>query len=175
MPSPAPRNIRAPTPLGTSSQRYAVVFSFSGFKIIPKEDPVNVTPYLFFPGNCEAAFKFYEKALGATIDMMMPHAGSPAEGHVPPEWANKVMHARLKLGDRMLMGSDAPPGHHRPMQGFSVTLDVDTPAEAERVFKALSENGTVTMPIEKTFWAERFGMVTDQFGTPWMINCEKAA
>lgn len=157
------------------SQRYAVVFSFSGFKIVPKEDAMNVTPYLFFPGNCEAAFKFYEKALGAKIEMMMPHAGSPAEGHVPPDWANKVMHARLKLGDRFLMASDAPPGRHRQMQGFSVTLDVDTPAEAERVFKALSENGTVTMPIEKTFWAERFGMVTDQFGTPWMINCEKAA
>jgi PhnB protein len=157
-----------------SAERLAVVISFSGFSIVSKECHMDVAPYLFFPGNCEAAFKFYEKALGGKIDAMISHDGTPAEQHVPAEWRSKIMHARLKLGERSLMGSDAPPDHYKPMQGFSVTLGIETPAEAERVFNALSENGTVRMPLEKTFWAERFGMLVDQFGTSWMINCEAA-
>jgi PhnB protein len=84
------------------------------------------------------------------------------------------MHARLMVGDRILMGSDAPSDRHEPMKGFSVTLGIDDPKDAERIFDALSEHGTVQMPIQKTFWAARFGMLVDQFGTPWMINCEPA-
>ena len=85
------------------------------------------------------------------------------------------MHASLNIGGNLLMGSDAPPDRHEQMKGFTVTLGFNDPSEAERVFHALSENGTVQMPIQKTFWAARFGMLVDQFGTPWMINCEQAA
>ena len=93
----------------------------------------------------------------------------------PPEWRNKVMHARLMVGDEVLMGSDAPPGRYEGAKGFSVTLGIENPADAERIFHALAQNGTVQMPIQETFWATGFGMLVDQFGTPWMINCEKAA
>jgi PhnB protein len=140
-----------------------------------KERTMQLNPYLFFNGNCEAAFKFYEKVLGGKIIAMMTHEGTPAAGHVPPEWRAKIIHARLMVGDEILMGSDAPPDRHDAMKGFSVTLGIKDPAEAERVFHALAEGGTVRMPIEKTFWAIRFGMLVDQFGTPWMINCEQPA
>ena len=137
---------------------------------------MQMNPYLTFKGQCETAFKFYEKVLGGKIVAMMPHEGTPAADHVPAEWRSKIMHARLVLDDdRVLMGSDAPPGMQEEMKGFSVTLGVDKPAEAERIFQALAEDGTVRMPIQETFWATRFGMLTDRFGTPWMINCEKAA
>ena len=89
------------------------------------------------------------------------------------EWRNKVMHARLTIGDRMLMGSDAPPDRYEAMKGFSVILGIDDPGEGERIFQASAENGKVQMPIQKTFWATRFGMLVDQFGTPWMVNCEQ--
>ena len=91
----------------------------------------------------------------------------------PREWRDKVMHARLIVGDEVLMGSDAPPDRYEPMKGITVTLGVDEPADAERIFSALAEGGTVQMPIQQTFWAARFGMLTDRFGTPWMINCEQ--
>ena len=131
--------------------------------------------YLFFNGNCEAAFKFYADVLGGKIEAMLPHAGTPAEEHVPPEWRDKIMHAKLTLGDSVLMASDAPPPSGEEMKGFSVSLHVDAPAEAERVFHALADGGSVTMPIAETFWAARFGMLTDRFGTPWMVNCDKPA
>jgi PhnB protein len=133
---------------------------------------MQLNPYLFFNGQCEAAFRFYERSLGAKIVAMMPHAGTPAEGQVPPEWRDKIIHARLVLGDQVLMGSDAPPEHFEKPQGFSVTLGIDDPADAERIFNALAENGTIRMPIQQTFWALRFGMLVDRFGIPWMINCE---
>jgi PhnB protein len=135
---------------------------------------MRVNPYLHFNGQCEAAFKFYAKCLGAKIEMMMTHEGTPAAEHVPPDWLKKIMHARISVGDTLLMASDAPPGRYEKPQGFSVSLLVDKPAEAERVFKALAEKGTVTMPMAETFWAERFGMLVDQFGIAWMVNCEKA-
>jgi PhnB protein len=140
-----------------------------------QECAMNLNPYLFFAGNCEAAFKFYERVLGGKIEAMIPHEGSPAAEHVPSEWRSKIMHARLVVGEVILMGSDSPPEHHHAMQGFSVMLGVDKVADAERIFHALAENGTIRMSLDKTFWAERFGMLVDQFGTPWMINCETAA
>jgi len=136
---------------------------------------MQVNPYLTFNGTCESAFKFYEKVLGGKIQAMIPHKGSPAESHVPPEWQDKIMHARLAIGDEVLMASDAPTDRYDPPKGFSVTLGVKNPAEAERIFKALAEKGTVTMPIGETFWAARFGMCVDRFGIPWMINCDKPA
>jgi PhnB protein len=136
---------------------------------------MQMSPYLFFAGECEAAFKFYAQCLGGRIETMLTHEGTPAEAHVPPEWRKKIMHARLTVGDMTLMGSDAPPGRQERPSGFSVSLGIDDPAEAERVFHALAEDGTVRMPIQQTFWAARFGMLVDRFGTPWMVNCERGA
>ncbi len=132
---------------------------------------MQLNPYLLFNGQCEDAFKFYESCLGGKIEAMMPHAGTPAETHVPAEWRSKILHARLVVGEEVLMGSDAPPDRYQEPKGFSVSLGFKDAADAERVFKALSENGTVQMPIQQTFWATRFGMLVDQFGIPWMVNC----
>ena len=132
---------------------------------------MHMNPYLFFSGNCELAFKFYAQCLGGKIEMMLPHAGSPAETQVPSEWRDKIMHVRMSVGDQLLMGSDAPPGHQEAPKGFYVSLQIEDPAEAERIFDALATNGQVRMALAQTFWARRFGMLIDQFGTPWMINC----
>jgi PhnB protein len=133
---------------------------------------MQLNPYLIFDGRCEAAFRFYEQALGGKIVAMMTYADTPAAEHTSPEARGKIIHARLVVGDTVLMGCDDAAGHYEPMKGFSVTLTIDEPAEAERVFNALESGATVTMPIQETFWARRFGMLTDRFGTPWMINCE---
>ena len=108
---------------------------------------MQVNPYLFYNGNCEAAFKFYAKVLGGKIDAMMTHEGAPESMPIPPEWKKKIMHAKMSIDGEVLMASDAPPGHFHQPQGFSVSLTVDDPAEAERRFKALSEGGTVNMPF----------------------------
>jgi PhnB protein len=135
---------------------------------------MQLNPYLVFDGRCEAAFNFYQKVLGGKIEAMLPHEGTPAEAHVPPEWRKKIMHARLVVGDKVLMGSDAPPDRYQAMKGFSVTIGLSDPAEAERIFDELAKDGIIHMPIQPTFWASRFGMLVDRFGTPWMINCEPA-
>jgi PhnB protein len=136
---------------------------------------MQLSPYLTFNGRCEAAFKFYERCLGGKIEAMMTHAGTPAEEHVPSEWRTKILHARLIVGDDVLMGSDAPPDHYEQPKGFSVSLQIKDPEAAERIFHALAENGTVQMPLQQTFWAARFGMLVDRFGIPWMVNCDQAA
>ena len=136
---------------------------------------MQTSTYLMFNGECEAAFKFYEQAIGAKIKFMMTHGESPMAAHVTPEWRSKIIHATLGLGEQLLMGSDAPPDHYEKPQGFSVSIEITDPAEAERMFNALAENGQITMPMQQTFWATRFGMATDQFGIPWMVNCGKAA
>jgi len=136
---------------------------------------MELNPYLSFDGRCEAAFKFYEKALGGKIVAMMTYGETPMKDQTPAEWRGKIAHVRLSIGDKVLMGGDPPTEHYKPAQGMSVMLGVDQPAEAERVFAALSEGATVQMPIAETFWARRFGMLVDQFGIPWMVNCEKAA
>lgn len=133
---------------------------------------MELSTYLFFTGQCEEAFQFYARVLEGRIEMMLPHKGSPAESSVPQEWQNKILHARLKAGDSVLMASDAPPGRGQPMGGFSVSVSVDTVAEAERIFSALSDGGKQYMPMAKTFFAERFGMLTDRYGVQWMVNCE---
>ncbi|MES2102608.1 MAG: VOC family protein [Pseudomonadota bacterium] len=130
-------------------------------------------PYLTFDGRCEAAFNFYQKVLGGKIVMMMNHGDSPMAGQVPKEWGEKILHARLEIGDMVLMGSDSPPDYREKPQGFSVSLSMADPAEAERIFAALSEKAEVRMPLQQTFWAVRFGMLVDQFGIPWMVNCEQ--
>src|SRR5579872_9695 len=133
---------------------------------------MQMNPYLTFNGQCEAAFKFYEKCLGGKIEAMLPHKGTPAEAHTPPEWHDKIMHARLNVNGEVLMGSDAPPDHYKEPKGFSVSLQLKDPAESERIFNALAEGGKVGMPLQQTFWATRFGMLVDRFGIPWMINCD---
>jgi PhnB protein len=136
---------------------------------------LKLNPYLFFDGNCEEAFRFYAKILGGEIIAMLPHRGTPAEAHVPPEWQDKIMHASMTVPGGVLMASDAPPGQHNKPQGFSVALHLNDPAEAERIFHALAEGGQVQMPFGETFWALRFGMLVDRFGMPWMVNVHRPA
>lgn len=136
---------------------------------------MEVNPYLLFDGNCEAAFHFYAESLGGGIDAMFRYEGTPAEEHMPAELRKQIIHASMRVGDTILMGSDAPPGHYEKPGGFSVSLQVSTPEEAEHVFLTLSQAGTVSMPIQPTFFAARFGMLVDRFGIPWMINCPLAA
>lgn len=133
---------------------------------------MRISPYLTFNGQCEAAFKFYEHCLGGKIMMMMTYASSPMAGQTAPDWQQKILHATLALGDQVLLGSDPPPSSFQKPRGFSVTLHLDDAPRAERIFASLEE-GVVVIPLQETFWALRFGMVVDQFGTPWMINCGK--
>jgi PhnB protein len=135
---------------------------------------MKLNPYLNFDGQCEAAFKFYEKVLGGKI-VFMTHGDSPMAEQVPAAWRSKIMHATLHAGDAVLMGTDSPPEHYRKPEGLYVSLSVSKPEDAERIFSALAEKGAVTMPIQKTFWSARFGMLVDRFGIPWMVNCDQAA
>ncbi|HVI10025.1 MAG TPA: VOC family protein [Candidatus Binatia bacterium] len=129
--------------------------------------------HVSFNGNCEEAFKFYEKALNGKITFLMNYDGTPAAGQVPADWGKKVIHAALSVNGGTLQGCDAPPDRYEKPQGFSVALDVKEAPEAERAFKALSEGASICMPMQETFWAQRFGMLTDRFGIPWMVNCSK--
>jgi PhnB protein len=133
---------------------------------------MQLSPYLIFNGNCAEAFKFYEQTLGGKIETISTFKGSPAAEHAPPEWGDKILHASMVVGDQRLMASDAPPGQYAPPQGISVAIGLQDAAKGEQIFNALAENGTVTMPYSKTFWASGFGMCTDRFGIPWMVNCE---
>jgi PhnB protein len=127
--------------------------------------------YLFFDGNCAEAMRFYERTLGGKIRMMMTHAEAPSAQQAPPGMADRIMHAALEIGERVLMASDAMVGEpYGGMKNFSLSLMYPTRDEASRIFDALAEGGKVTMPFQKTFWADGFGMLSDRFGTPWMIN-----
>jgi PhnB protein len=136
---------------------------------------MQLNPYLTFDGECRAAFEFYAQVLGAEIGMMMTHGESPMADQTPAEWRDRIMHAQLSLGDAVLMGSDQPPQYREEPKGFSVSLGIDDPRQAERIFDALAKDGTVRMPLQETFWALRFGMLVDRFGIPWMINCGRPA
>ena len=136
---------------------------------------MQVNPYLSFKGECEAAFKLYEQCLGAQIGTIFRYAGSPMADQVPPDWQDKVMHGTLTFGDQVLMGGDVAPLQYEEPKGFSLSVHLDNATEADRIFLELSRDGQVVMPLEKTFWAERFGMVVDRFGIPWLINCEGSA
>jgi PhnB protein len=136
---------------------------------------MQTVPYLTYDGQCEEAFRFYEKCLGGKIEAMLSYAGSPAEGHMPAELRDKILHARLISGEAVLMGTDGPSDRYAKPNGIWVALQIKDPVEAERVFQALSEGGTVQMPLQETFWALRYGMMVDKFGIPWMVNCESPA
>jgi PhnB protein len=127
--------------------------------------------YLFFDGKCAQAMRFYERTLGGKMEMVMKYGESPEPEQCPPGAQDLVMHASMKIGDRTLMASDVPPSMGpKPMAGFALSLSYPSAEEARRVFEALAQGGSVTMPMTKTFWAETFGMLTDQFGTPWMVG-----
>jgi PhnB protein len=134
-----------------------------------------LNPYLMFNGQCETAFKFYEKCLLGKIVVMMRYADTPIAEQMPPEWGQKIIHATLICGDHRLQGADVPPANYLKPQGFSVLLNLDTAAEADRIFATLAEKGVEEIPVQETFWALRFGTLIDQFGTPWLIQCGKPA
>jgi PhnB protein len=136
---------------------------------------MKINTYLHFNGNCEAALNFYIKALGAKSVMMLRYSDTPAAADTAKEFQQKIIHGRIAVGDSVIMASDAPPDRFEKQAGFSINIGVDDPAEAERLFKALSEKAEICMPIGETFWAHRFGMLVDQFGVSWMVNCEKKA
>ena len=130
---------------------------------------------LAFKGQCEAAFRFYQQHLNGTIAFMLAWGDSPMAGDAPPGWDVKICHATLRIGDTVITGSDVPPDRYEQPRGFEILLAMNDPVEAERVFAALAEGGTIKMPLQETFWASRFGVLVDQFGIPWSINCETPA
>lgn len=135
---------------------------------------MKMTPYLGFDGKCRDAFEFYAGCLDGKIEMMMTYGGSPMADEMPPEAHDRIMHASLVADGALLMGGDAPPGRHETPKGIMVALEIDDLARAERVFNALADGGTVSMPFEETFWVERFGMLVDRFGIPWAVNGGKS-
>jgi len=141
-----------------------------------KDSPL-IESYLFFNGSCEQALEFYRKSLGAEIQMMMRYKESPEPpkpGMLPPGFENKIMHASFRIGQTTLMASDGCSPKQPSFDGFSLALSVSTESEADRVFTALADGGQVRMPLGKTFWSPRFGMITDRFGIGWMVSVRPA-
>ena len=137
-----------------------------------------VQPYLFFDGRCEEALEFYTKAVGAKVEMLMRFKESPekaAPDKVPPGSADKVMHSAFRVGDTLMMGSDGRCQGKPNFQGFALSITVADEAQANKVFKALSDGGQVQMPLTKTFFSPSFGMLADRFGVAWMVMTEKRA
>jgi PhnB protein len=132
---------------------------------------MTLNTYVNFAGKCAEAFRFYERHLGARIGMMMTHGEAPDQSHVRPEWKDAVLHARISIGDTELMGADIP--NAQPMRSAYLSLGVQSDAEAERIFSALSEGGEVFIPIQETFFATRFAQFRDRFGINWMIFRER--
>jgi PhnB protein len=132
-----------------------------------------IQPYLFFNGRCDEAIEFYQKALGAEVMMLMRFKQMPDQSMVRPETAEKVMHARLRIGDAIVLASDGMcTGEQQKFEGFSLTLSTSSAEEVDRAFNALAEGGQVRMPLDKTFFSPRFGMLTDKFGVGWIILVE---
>jgi PhnB protein len=127
---------------------------------------------LSFDGQCEAAFKFYERCLNGKITFMLTWGNSPMAKDAPPEWSSKIAHATLVVGNTRLQGADPAPGSYESPRGFCIMLQPSEP-DAERLFTELADGGTARVPLQQTFWTLRFGVLTDRFGIPWAINCEK--
>lgn len=136
---------------------------------------MDISPYLDFGGDCEAAFAFYAQCFGGTLGPIFRYAATPLADQVPADWQQKVMHASVKLGNQIVMGADAGPNRYEPPKGFSLSVQLTDTADAERVFHQLARKGKIHTPLERTFWAARFGVVVDQFGITWLINCDGAA
>ena len=129
--------------------------------------------YLNYGGNCEQAFRFYEQHLGGKITMMMRHGDQPNTSGVSPEWKNAILHARINIGGTELLGADIPPDRFQPIRSAYLSLTVSSIEEAERIYALLSNGGQIFMPMEETFFAYRFAMLRDQFGTSWMLLHQK--
>jgi PhnB protein len=130
--------------------------------------------HLTFGGNCEEAFTFYAQTLDGKIGPMLRYGKSPEATKTSPEWLDKIVHGSMTIGHTTLQGADVVPEHYEKPQGFSVLLDVDDAATAERCFRALATGGAVRMPLQKTFWSPAFGVLVDRFGIPWEVNCASA-
>lgn len=135
---------------------------------------MQINSYLCFKGDCEEAFALYERCLGGQRGSMFRYGGSPLEGQAPADWADKIMHGSVVVGDQVLMGADVAPEQYEAPRGITLSIQLSSAAEAERIFGELSEGGTVVTGLEQTFWAARFGVLVDRFGIPWQINCEGA-
>jgi PhnB protein len=129
--------------------------------------------YLNYGGNCAQAFRFYEQHLGGKITMMMTHGQQPNANDVPPEAKDAILYARMSIGETEVMGSDVPPDRFQPMRSVYLSLTVSSTEEAERIYALLSDGGQIFMPMQETFFALRFGMLRDKFGTSWMILHER--
>jgi PhnB protein len=135
---------------------------------------VQLLTYLNYGGNCAQAFRFYEQHLGGRITMMMKHGEAPDQSQVPPGWKDAVLHARMTLGGTELLGADIPSDRFQPMRSAYLTLALDSTPDAERLYALLSDNGQIFMPMQETFFAFRFAMLRDQFGTSWMLLHERS-
>jgi PhnB protein len=126
---------------------------------------------LVFNGECDAAFTLYQQCLGGTVTFRLTWGGSPMADEAPAEWRDKILHATLTVGDAAISGGDVLPGQYQRPQGFQLQLNLADAAAAERIFAQLADGGRITVPLQQTFWAQRFGSVVDRFGIPWGINC----
>ena len=135
---------------------------------------MQLSTHLNFNGQCEAAFKFYEKVLGGKITFRMTWGEMPGAEEYPPETHKLIMHTSLTVDGQVLMGADSPPGRYQQPKGITISVSYKDRDESERIFNALAEGGKITMPFDKTFWSPGFGMCVDQFGIPWMVNTEQA-
>lgn len=135
---------------------------------------MQLTPYLQFEnGVCREALAFYAKVLGGKVAGTMTFGEAPDGAPVGPDWQDKIMHAHFEADGLTIFACDAPPEYQQRPAGIALTLTVDTPEDAERIFAALGEGGSITMAMDETFWAKRFGMLTDRYGMPWMVSCDK--
>src|SRR5919197_893724 len=141
----------------------------------PSNPNTVVQPYLFFGGHCEEALEFYRETLGAEVQALMRFKDSPEPSGLPDCFNDKVMHSRVRIGATTFMASDGRCEGPPSFEGFSLSLTVPNDDEAERAFSALAEKGTVVMPLEKTFWTSKFGMLEDRFGVGWMVSVAQQA
>jgi PhnB protein len=133
---------------------------------------MQVHPYLSFKGDCEAAFNLYARCLGGKVGELFRYAGSPMANEAPAHWGDKIMHGSVTVAGEVLMGADAVPAHYEEPKGFSMSIHLASTSDAGRIFRELAEGGKIVMPPEKTFWAERFGVLVDRFGITWSLNCD---
>jgi PhnB protein len=133
---------------------------------------MQINPYLSFDGDCEEAFRFYERCFAGQMGGIFRYAGTPFAADVPADWHDKVMHASVRLGALVLMGADVAPEKFEKPKGFSLSVHIKSEVDASRIFGELGTNGQVVMPLQKTFWSPLFGMVVDQYSISWLINCE---
>jgi PhnB protein len=143
------------------------------FQPISRRDTMQLSSHLGFNGNCEEGMKFYAETFGGTVVFKMTWKESPMCGQVEANFQDRIMHMAVKVGNSTIMGADAPPGRYQKPQGIVESIAVEDVEDAKRIFNTLAEGGSVQMPFAETFWAKGFGMATDKFGIPWMVNCEK--